>query len=146
MISNDRIEQRERIISQYRRGVPPVAIAVEFGITSSGVIQMARRAGVPAQNPKMAENRSKRRPRSGAAKTAELERYKKRGCEMREMIKEARAGFAAAGMDMRGKASQIGEELDALIAAIPDDTRNLTARFCGDPLPGRSALDRRASA
>ena len=26
---------------------------------------------------------------------------------------------------------------------IPNDTRGLTARVCGDPLPGRSALDRR---
>ena len=28
------------------------------------------------------------------------------------------------------------------MAAFPADTRNLTARVCGDPLPGRSALDR----
>jgi acyl-CoA synthetase (AMP-forming)/AMP-acid ligase II len=27
----------------------------------------------------------------------------------------------------------------------PPDTRDLTARFCGDPLPGRSALDQRGS-
>lgn len=30
------------------------------------------------------------------------------------------------------------------IAEIPPDTRNLTARLLGDPLPGRSALDRKA--
>ena len=29
--------------------------------------------------------------------------------------------------------------------AIPADTRTLTARLFGDPLPGRSALDRRAA-
>ena len=29
------------------------------------------------------------------------------------------------------------------VAEIPDDTRDLTARVFGDPLPGRSALDRR---
>lgn len=29
------------------------------------------------------------------------------------------------------------------LTSIPRDTRNLTARLCGDPLPGRSALDRR---
>jgi hypothetical protein len=28
---------------------------------------------------------------------------------------------------------------------MPSDTRNLTARVCGDPLPGRSALDRRSA-
>lgn len=40
----------------------------------------------------------------------------------------------------------LGEEtrFAAARAAIPSDTRDLTARLCGDPLPGRSALDRRA--
>lgn len=28
------------------------------------------------------------------------------------------------------------------LAEIPQDTRNVTQRFFGDPLPGRSALDR----
>jgi hypothetical protein len=28
------------------------------------------------------------------------------------------------------------------LAEVPADHRNLTARLCGDPLPGRSALDR----
>ena len=28
---------------------------------------------------------------------------------------------------------------------IPEDTRSLTGYLCGDPLPGRSALDRRQS-
>jgi hypothetical protein len=28
------------------------------------------------------------------------------------------------------------------LAEIPPDTRDLTAKICGDPLPGRSALDR----
>lgn len=30
------------------------------------------------------------------------------------------------------------------LAAIPTDTRSMFSRFMGDPLPGRSALDRRA--
>lgn len=34
----------------------------------------------------------------------------------------------------------------ARLAEIPPDTRSLTARIAGDPLPGRSALDRRYSA
>lgn len=33
-----------------------------------------------------------------------------------------------------------------VIPTIPDDTRSLTGRFCGDPLTGRSALDRRHAA
>lgn len=35
------------------------------------------------------------------------------------------------------------EEVEARMAEIPEDTRNLTSRAFGDPLPGRSALDRR---
>lgn len=31
------------------------------------------------------------------------------------------------------------------VAEIPHDTRSLTARMFGDPLPGRSALDRRSA-
>jgi AraC-like DNA-binding protein len=37
------------------------------------------------------------------------------------------------------------QDCAARLAEIPDDTRNLTARICGDPLPGRSALARRAA-
>lgn len=32
----------------------------------------------------------------------------------------------------------------ARLAEIPPDTRSLTQRICGDPLPGRDALSRRA--
>jgi len=35
------------------------------------------------------------------------------------------------------------DELAARLAEIPDDTRTITGRICGDPVPGRSALDRR---
>ena len=35
------------------------------------------------------------------------------------------------------------EDVERLRADIPADTRDLTARILGDPLPGRSALDRR---
>lgn len=34
-------------------------------------------------------------------------------------------------------------EVDRLLSTIPRDTRNFTSRVCGDPLPGRSALDQR---
>lgn len=30
----------------------------------------------------------------------------------------------------------------ARLAEIPEDTRTITARICGDPLPGRRAIDR----
>lgn len=38
---------------------------------------------------------------------------------------------------------QVRQDVEARIAEIPADTRGLTARICGDPLPGRSALDGR---
>lgn len=34
------------------------------------------------------------------------------------------------------------EELREKLRSIPRDTRDLTGKLCGDPLPGRSALDR----
>ena len=34
-------------------------------------------------------------------------------------------------------------DAEARQAEIPSDTRGFTSRFLGDPLPGRSALDRR---
>ena len=37
----------------------------------------------------------------------------------------------------------VRKQAEALIDAIPADTRDLTQRVMGDPLPGRSALDRR---
>jgi hypothetical protein len=43
-------------------------------------------------------------------------------------------------------ASPTRAELAKLLRSIPLDTRDLTARICGDPLPGRSALDMRGQA
>lgn len=37
----------------------------------------------------------------------------------------------------------IDADAERLLAATPADTRPLSARLMGDPLPGRSALDRR---
>ena len=37
------------------------------------------------------------------------------------------------------------DDLAARLAEIPPDTRTLTGVICGDPLPGRSALDMRDS-
>ena len=37
------------------------------------------------------------------------------------------------------------EAIEARLAEIPEDARDLTGRICGDPLPGRSALDRRGA-
>lgn len=35
------------------------------------------------------------------------------------------------------------DDVEARLAEIPPDTRDLSAVLLGDPLPGRSALDRR---
>jgi hypothetical protein len=59
-------------------------------------------------------------------------------------VKEAAAARQAAGL--RYPKERIShDEIEARLAEIPQfDTRDLTARFFGDPLPGRSALDRRS--
>lgn len=36
------------------------------------------------------------------------------------------------------------EDIAAVLRTVPTDNRSFTARAFGDPLPGRSALDRRA--
>lgn len=35
-------------------------------------------------------------------------------------------------------------DAERLLRQVPRDTRDLTARFCGDPLPGRSALEQQS--
>lgn len=42
-------------------------------------------------------------------------------------------------------ASKADRDIDfvSLVSRVPEDTRGLTARICGDPLPGRSALDQK---
>lgn len=44
--------------------------------------------------------------------------------------------------DMRVSDKADGERL---LREVPADTRDLTGRICGDPLPGRAALDRMRS-
>lgn len=81
---------------------------------------------------------------------AERERRRLYLRECRRRDKATREAVIAAGVMPVGRRD--GDpmpslaEMRRLLAAIPVDTRNLTARVCGDPLPGRSALDKRASA
>lgn len=55
--------------------------------------------------------------------------------------------FGVAESTMRIRVGRLNFETAGARAAramnVPNDTRDLTARICGDPLPGRSALDRR---
>lgn len=39
--------------------------------------------------------------------------------------------------------SRVDQDAARLAREIPSDERDLTGRLCGDPLPGRSALDQR---
>lgn len=57
--------------------------------------------------------------------------------------REVSAAKKAAGLTyFSGRSTE--QSAYRLMDLIPADTRDLTARICGDPLPGRSALDRRA--
>lgn len=53
---------------------------------------------------------------------------------------DRRAGDPPCPLRRRSKAKEALEGERRLLS-VPRDTRDLTARFCGDPLPGRSALD-----
>lgn len=56
-----------------------------------------------------------------------------------------RAAMADAGcvpVGVTRKSPQEHRRIEAAAAALANDTRDLTARLMGDPLPGRSALDK----
>lgn len=57
-----------------------------------------------------------------------------------QKIAEARSRLVLAGGVYSERLGP--DEAAKAIAAVPIDSRRLTARVCGDPLPGRSALDR----
>lgn len=129
-------EQREIVISQYKRGVPPVEIAMEVGSTSQAVVQMARRAGCPPHNQKLA---------ACGHKSADARRRKKVQDQRNEINREMSALKKAAGLTNMQQWGRRKKNSDVFWQEpnLPDDTRTFTARFCGDPLPGRSALDAR---
>jgi hypothetical protein len=57
---------------------------------------------------------------------------------------EMTAAKRAAGVHFANRiATKVEADWLRHLADMPDDTRGLTERVCGDPLPGRSALDRR---
>lgn len=56
------------------------------------------------------------------------------------MMREASRNKIAAGAQFASRITSA--EIEARLAEIPADTRTLTARTFGDPLPGRSAFDR----
>lgn len=62
--------------------------------------------------------------------------------DQRRKYDEMRAYRACVPRDLTHRARI---DADAEKQIVPRDTRDFTARFCGDPLPGRSALDMRQS-
>lgn len=54
---------------------------------------------------------------------------------------DPRGGYNASAGPI-GKNSRTEADANRLMRQIPEDTRSLTGRICGDPLPGRSALDK----
>jgi hypothetical protein len=61
-----------------------------------------------------------------------------------ESLRRSRARRLAAGQNIvQPKTHPVRQQAEKLLAQIPEDTRSLTARLAGDPLPGRSALDRK---
>ncbi len=69
----------------------------------------------------------------------------------RAVVNARRKGLDASGRTKSdGSPAHITEpkprdaDVAARLAEIPEDDRGLTARLCGDPLRGRSALDKRA--
>lgn len=59
-----------------------------------------------------------------------------------ERIRDSRAGEKLGRTFNRADMAVMLEEFLARIAEIPPDTRDLTGRLMGDPLPGRRALDK----
>jgi hypothetical protein len=77
----------------------------------------------------------------------EREKARRRANQARRLAdhRELTALKKAAGLSLLGFGNPPKGDLMARLAEIPSDTRGLTARTFGDPLPGRSALDRRSA-
>lgn len=67
------------------------------------------------------------------------------GPSEKQSWKEGAAGRKAAGLPSGNFGRLRVDEIEARLSEIPDDTRDLTGRVFGDPLPQRSALFQRAA-
>jgi hypothetical protein len=118
----------------YAAGTSYRNIAVYFG-TDATTVRMRLDREYAAKRLERANERRRKNP----AKKAETDR------EARAYITEVTATKRAAGIIPSGR-SGTRVEADWLrhLPTIPkSDTRSLTGRLAGDPLPGRSALDMR---
>lgn len=130
-------EQREFAISKYEGGSPPSRIAEILGVSIQCVVMAARRAGVPAQFPKMVIQ---------GQKSADVRCRKKVQEQRNQLNREVSALKRAAGlsrMTSLGRAKKNSDVFWQDGTDTPIDTRCFTARFCGDPIFERSALYRK---
>lgn len=160
-------EREAEIAKRYQNGETLQSIADAFGLSRQRVHQLVGRVGVSIDGLKTLsgiEIAEARRLRSEGMTWVALSR--RFGCA-RDTVKRAldptfrqhRAeGIKAAkenrkqGVEMpRGRPANfvisegtaVARDAARLMALVPKDTRPLTARLFGDPLPGRSALDQR---
>lgn len=80
--------------------------------------------------------------------TAEQAKAKRAKVQARDRhdLREVSANRRAAGLRSHAYVARPDErDVAARLAEIPPDTRNLTQRLCGDPLPMRSALYRKTN-
>lgn len=75
--------------------------------------------------------------RLGVTENGLRRRLDARFSDVRTQGRRSARGLVAPAGESRLRES----EAEEIIATIPPDTRNMTARAFGDPLPGRSALD-----
>jgi len=123
------MERAERI-----RAARPVieSIVGQCGAEASAWHQAAKAAGVPYDALRRALDTEYRKMRVASSRRSAIS-----SGHMHAIIHRKQLGDAP-----REKGPDEAT-VARLRAAIPPDTRSLTARMLGDPIPGRSALDRR---
>jgi hypothetical protein len=80
-----------------------------------------------------------RRAADPAFRRKTMARHRRRNQRQKQAMAESGVMLAGA---LRERGAPSRQDIEARLAEIPPDTRGLTARIMGDPLPGRSALDR----
>ncbi len=164
--ARDRDREAE-IAKRYKNGETLQSIADAYGLSRQRIHQLVGRVGVKVDGLKTlseAEIAEARQMRSeGMTWTALARRF---GCasdtvkraldpafrqRRAEGIKAARENRQRSVEMPRGRPANfvisegtaVARDAARLMELVPKDTRSLTARLFGDPLPGRSALDQR---
>jgi hypothetical protein len=128
-------EEIDRVASMMKEGMSTTQIGAALGYSRNAITGIVgrthrlKRIGFARRGPT---------PRNVAP--INLTRSQIRQREDERAMSEAKQ---AAGIRYLGPRTSI-EDIEARLAEIPADTRSLTARLFGDPLPERSALFQRA--